>query len=538
MSYLDKNGLMHFWSKVKAHITNKSNPHAVTKAQVGLGNVNDTSDTNKPVSVATQNALNNKVDKVSGKQLSTNDYTTAEKNKLASLGGQGTYYDHPHPAGGSYNANNLTEIGIHRFIGVPGGMTNFPDSSVMSGNFDMVVESGLGGTISQTIYFTTVRYYKRMYNTTVGWTAWDVVTYMEPDQWTKLNGIETGANKTVVDTALLSSSTNPLQNKAIYSALSYKLSTTGNAYSASKLFTSRAINGLYFDGSQSVNGFAVCTSSATYVSKSAVVIGMTALTSGAMVTIQFKYGIDCKNPTLNVNSTGARAIYYKNRPLSIGAVQPDDTVDLVYNDSKWCIVSNLYTNGIAFDFFDSLNFNDYTVSGKYMIHRNGEVFINGPGSQMSGWLDVMVNQDLITQTISDYNGRLVNTRGFYQSWSPWVTYSGAFQPLVGGPLNFVGNSIISRNLSYYQIVGDRCFCDISFQCGANIVANGELKFTNYYNPVGDYDGRFLVLDTGIQMKYSVANYTGKFVVIPTTALSTGMWIRGQISYRTDGTIHA
>lgn len=29
--------------------------------------------------------LNNKVDKVKGKQLSTNDYTTAEKNKLASL---------------------------------------------------------------------------------------------------------------------------------------------------------------------------------------------------------------------------------------------------------------------------------------------------------------------------------------------------------------------------------------------------------------------------------------------------------------------
>ncbi|MGN0497718.1 MAG: hypothetical protein ACI4F6_01435, partial [Acutalibacteraceae bacterium] len=30
-------------------------------------------------------SLNNKVDKVSGKGLSTNDYTTAEKNKLASL---------------------------------------------------------------------------------------------------------------------------------------------------------------------------------------------------------------------------------------------------------------------------------------------------------------------------------------------------------------------------------------------------------------------------------------------------------------------
>ena len=34
---------------------------------------------------ASKTDLNNKVDKVGGKQLSTNDYTTAEKNKLATL---------------------------------------------------------------------------------------------------------------------------------------------------------------------------------------------------------------------------------------------------------------------------------------------------------------------------------------------------------------------------------------------------------------------------------------------------------------------
>lgn len=39
---------------------------------------------------------------------------------------------------------------------------------------------------------------------------------------TKLAGIATGANKTVVDSALSSSSTNPLQNKSIYNALAKK----------------------------------------------------------------------------------------------------------------------------------------------------------------------------------------------------------------------------------------------------------------------------------------------------------------------------
>ena len=39
------------------HIANKSNPHGVTKSQVGLGNVDNTSDTDKPISTATQAAL-------------------------------------------------------------------------------------------------------------------------------------------------------------------------------------------------------------------------------------------------------------------------------------------------------------------------------------------------------------------------------------------------------------------------------------------------------------------------------------------------
>lgn len=44
-------------AKVGSHIGNKSNPHGVTKAQVGLGNVNNTSDADKPVSTAQATAI-------------------------------------------------------------------------------------------------------------------------------------------------------------------------------------------------------------------------------------------------------------------------------------------------------------------------------------------------------------------------------------------------------------------------------------------------------------------------------------------------
>lgn len=56
-------------TNLETHINNKSNPHEVTKDQVGLGNVDNTSDANKPISNATQNALNDKFSATEGNTL-------------------------------------------------------------------------------------------------------------------------------------------------------------------------------------------------------------------------------------------------------------------------------------------------------------------------------------------------------------------------------------------------------------------------------------------------------------------------------------
>lgn len=49
-------------SNLSRHTSDYENPHHVTKTQVGLDNVDNTSDINKPISTATQNALNLKAD--------------------------------------------------------------------------------------------------------------------------------------------------------------------------------------------------------------------------------------------------------------------------------------------------------------------------------------------------------------------------------------------------------------------------------------------------------------------------------------------
>ena len=67
-------------AKVDTHIANKSNPHGVTKAQVGLGNVNNTSDADKPVSTAQATAIAEAKAAGTNAQANLNTHTQNKSN--------------------------------------------------------------------------------------------------------------------------------------------------------------------------------------------------------------------------------------------------------------------------------------------------------------------------------------------------------------------------------------------------------------------------------------------------------------------------
>ena len=76
---------------------------------------------------AKKTELSSKVDKVDGKGLSTNDYTTAEKNKLAGL----SNYTHP----SSHSASMITEDSTHRFV-TDSEKSSWNNKSNFSGNYN------------------------------------------------------------------------------------------------------------------------------------------------------------------------------------------------------------------------------------------------------------------------------------------------------------------------------------------------------------------------------------------------------------------
>ena len=78
-----------------------------------------------------------------------------------------------------------------------------------------------------------------------GKNAWSALPYYEAmtsADRTKLNGIASGANKTTVDSSLSSSSTNPVQNKVVNSALAGK-SNTNHTHDLSTMINTLSIGG-------------------------------------------------------------------------------------------------------------------------------------------------------------------------------------------------------------------------------------------------------------------------------------------------------
>lgn len=122
--------------------------------------------------------LDKKVDKVSGKGLSTNDYTTAEKNKLSGI---------------EAGANKTTVD-----TALSATSTNPVQNKAVKAELDKKVAAVSGKGLSTNDYTTTEK--------------------------NKLAGIAEGANKTVVDSTMSDSSTNPVQNKVIKAYVDQSLS--------------------------------------------------------------------------------------------------------------------------------------------------------------------------------------------------------------------------------------------------------------------------------------------------------------------------
>lgn len=120
-------------------------------------------------------------------------------------------------------------------------------------------------------------------------------------------------------------------------------SFSGNASSATKWATARNINGLSVDGTANRVNYGTCSTAAATAAKVVACTGF-ALVTGAEITVKFTVTNTASSPTLNVNSTGAKAIYYRGSAISAGYLAANRTYTFRYNGTQYELVGDINTN--------------------------------------------------------------------------------------------------------------------------------------------------------------------------------------------------
>lgn len=84
-------------------------------------------------------------------------------------------------------------------------------------------------------------------------------------------------------------------------------------------------------------GYATCSTAEATAAKVGT-LSSYALTTGGVVAVKFTYAVPA-NATLNINSKGAKAIYYKGAAITAGVIKAGDVATFIYNGSQYHLLT-------------------------------------------------------------------------------------------------------------------------------------------------------------------------------------------------------
>ena len=222
-----------------------TNPHGTTKADIGLSNVDNTSDLNKPISTAVQTALNGKANS-SHTHTSTNisDATNANTaNMIVKRDASGNFSAGTITASLSGNASTATKWATARTLTLTGGVTGSA-SIDGSGNVSLATTLAAHNQASNTI------------NAMTGYAKASAVSAITTTDTlnTAIGKLEKALDSKQASGSYAASSHthNYAGSSSAGGAATTALACTGNSATATKLQTARTINGVSFDGSSNI----------------------------------------------------------------------------------------------------------------------------------------------------------------------------------------------------------------------------------------------------------------------------------------------
>ena len=316
---------------------------------------------------------------------------------------------------------------------------------------------------------------------------------MSASDKTKLNGIATGANKTTVDSALSSTSTNPVQNMVINSALAGKADAdhTHNVFSSLEevgittfpttmqtVATAMPLNSMIVVDTRRINGVNASQSTQTISDWGNSENGVAIITKGSSahrIGLMIMFG---------VTDTSSTNLYYGNYAYTNNVVNwssMDDKVDKVRNYSG-VDLNTLTEPGLY-----------YISSGTTALHcpagSNGHMIVISDGSRIRQLFFRMGTIDTNSFQWYSRNRSSVTTDGVDgDGWSRWWLLSGC-------ELAWSGSATLNSEIN----LGSR------YGCQAWVIA-GQVTTTGTYSTV--YIPRYFLTTNTTKYKLQIADETG------------------------------
>ena len=122
-------------------------------------------------------------------------------------------------------------------------------------------------------------------------------------------------------------------------AVTFNGALSGNASTATKLAAGKNIDGISFDGSDSITHYITCDTSGSTAAKTTGTLTGFTLSNGAHILVKFSNTNTASNPTLQVGSTTAKSIYVNGAAVEPYYIQGGCIYEFLYNGTQWEMVN-------------------------------------------------------------------------------------------------------------------------------------------------------------------------------------------------------